>query len=266
MSQSTRTALEASTGTLILHTWPNAQASWIAILVHGYGEHLGRYEHVADRLIAAGAVVYGADHAGHGNSSGEPVLIDDFEPVVADVRLVVDYAESRHPGLPVVIIGHSMGGMIAARYGQLYGRELTALVLSGPVLGSWHVTELADLPEIPNEPLDTSTLSRDPKVGQAYAEDTLVWHGPFKRVTLLAFADELELINNDGDLGELPTLWVHGEADQLVPIDPTRVGIMAIRGSQFTQHTYPGARHEIFNETNADEVLDDVVAFISDHV
>src|SRR5699024_11803738 len=138
------------------------------------------------------------------------------------------YAESRHPGLPVVVIGHSMGGMIAARYGQLYGRELTALVLSGPVLGSWHVTELADLPEIPNEPLDTSTLSRDPAVGQAYADDTWVWHGPFKRVTLLAFADELELINNEGNLGELPTLSAHAFDDQLMPIDLTRSGIMLI--------------------------------------
>src|SRR5699024_12685459 len=112
MRQSTQTALEASTGTLTLHTWPNAQASWIAILVHGYGEHLGRYEHVADRLIAAGAVVFGADHAGHGNSSGEPVLIDDFEPVDADVRLVGDYAERRQAGLQGVVVGRAGGGTI----------------------------------------------------------------------------------------------------------------------------------------------------------
>jgi alpha-beta hydrolase superfamily lysophospholipase len=245
-----------------VHTWAIPDPSWIAILVHGYGEHLGRYPHVADRLNAAGAVVLGPDHEGHGRSDGERVLITDFETVVDDLDAVVDHAVGDHPDLPVIMIGHSMGGMIAARYAQRHRDRLTALVLSGPVLGSWQPTALIDAEEIPDEPLDVSTLSRDDRVGEVYAADPLVWHGPFKRDLLRALATTLDVINNGGDLGDLPTLWIHGEADTLVPIGPSRAGIERIRGSRLSEIIYPEARHEVFNETNQDQVLDDVIDFV----
>src|SRR5699024_11508985 len=98
---------------------------------------------------AAGAAVVAADHAGHGRSDGERVLIGDFEPVVEDLHLVVQYATAQHPGLPVVLIGHSMGGLIAARYTQLHADAVAATVLSGPVLGSWAIVDqLLELEEI----------------------------------------------------------------------------------------------------------------------
>src|SRR5690606_42058388 len=98
-----------------------------------------------------------------------------------------------------------------------------------------------------------------------YAADPLVWHGPFTRPTLQALATCLETINAGPRL-ELPTLWSHGGDDQLVPLAETQVGIDHIRGSRFTERIYPGARHEIFNETNKDEVLADVTAFIDQHL
>ncbi|PJJ57632.1 alpha-beta hydrolase superfamily lysophospholipase [Mumia flava] len=251
---------------LAVHHWPNPQATWIAVLVHGYGEHLGRYEEVARRLGDDGALVVGPDHVGHGRSGGERVSIADFEPVVDDLHDVVADARADHPGLPVVLIGHSMGGMIAARYAQRYGDGLSALILSGPVLGSWAALALADLPEIPEIPIDVATLSRDPAVGEAYSNDPLVWHGTFRRETLLALRSELELITEAGDLGDLPTLWMHGSEDELVPIDATRAGIEAIRGTDLTERIYPGARHEIFNETNRADVLATTTAFALEHV
>jgi alpha-beta hydrolase superfamily lysophospholipase len=266
VSEYEQTTLAGSSGNLVVYRWPTDRPHWIAILSHGYGEHLGRYGHVADRLIRAGAVVYGADHVGHGRSDGERVLIEDFEPVVGDVHRVVEQAQQAYPNLPVVLVGHSMGGMIAARFGQRYGRELAALVLSGPVLGSWGPTALADWSEIPDDQVDPATLSRDPAVGEAYAADPLVWHGGFKRPTLHALADELGIIDNGGDLGLLPTLWIHGEADQLVPIGPAREGLDKIRGSDLVEHTFPGARHEVLNETNSAEVLDVVTSFVTQHV
>src|SRR5205807_400934 len=89
------------------------------------------YRRVRTALVDAGAVVFGHDHAGHGRSDGERALIADFEPVVDDERLVVRYAKDEFPSLPTVLIGHSMGGMIAARYAQRFPQDLTALVLSG---------------------------------------------------------------------------------------------------------------------------------------
>lgn len=262
MAEPTQSRLEQPHDDVVVHTWDNPQAHWIAVLVHGYGEHLGRYPHVARWLVEHGATVTGPDHVGHGRSAGERVLIVDFEPVVDAVHAVVRDARSRYAGLPVVLIGHSMGGMLGARYAQRHGDELAVLVLSGPVLGSWEPTELAELSEIPDDPLDVSTLSRDDQVGAEYSADPLVWHGPFKRPTLRAFASMLGTINEGPDLGALPTLWAHGANDQLVPIEPTRVGIERIAGSELTAIEYDGARHEIFNETNSADVLADVTDFV----
>jgi alpha-beta hydrolase superfamily lysophospholipase len=247
--------------------WPAEVPRWVALLAHGYGEHIGRYEYVADTLLRHGAVVYGLDHMGHGRSHGERVLVHDFEEVVTDLHTVEDRARADHPGLPVVLIGHSMGGMIAARYAQRYGTGLTALVLSGPVLGGWGpIKMLLELAEIPDIPIDIATLSRDLSVGETYAADPLVWHGPFKRPTVEAFDRCMATISAAGRLGALPTLWVHGEADELVPLDATRGGIEEIRGEDLREIIYPDARHEVFNETNKAEVLADVIGFIGRHV
>ncbi|MCP9947879.1 alpha/beta hydrolase [Actinomadura madurae] len=250
-------------GAITVRSWADGEPRYIAVLAHGYGEHLGRYDHVADVLVRHGAVVCGPDHMGHGRSAGDRVLIEDFEDVVADLHTTVEAALADHPGLPVVLIGHSMGGLIATRHAQLHGDVLAALVLSGPVLGRWHVAEqLLPLEEMPDEPIDTSTLSRDPAVGKAYTEDPLVWHGPFKKTTVRALDTALRRIDEHGSLGALPTFYVHGDADELVRPQDTRIGIETVRGDDLTERLYPDARHEVFNETNRDEVLADVTAFI----
>jgi alpha-beta hydrolase superfamily lysophospholipase len=248
---------------LAISVWPNHDARHIVVLAHGYGEHLGRYEHVAGHLVERGAMVAGPDHLGHGGSGGERVLITDFELVVDDLHSVVERTKARHSGLPLVLVGHSMGGMIAARYAQLHREELTGLVLSAPVLGSWTAaTDMLSLDEIPDTPLDVSTLSRDPSVGEAYEADELMWHGPFKRPTLEAIAAALETINAGPKLGALPALWMHGDADRLVPLSETKAGIATLAFSDLQTVIYPGARHEVFNETNRDEVLAATAEFI----
>lgn len=255
--------LDGHAGALAARQWGTATPSYIALLCHGYGEHAGRYDHVAARLVADGAAVYGVDHAGHGLSDGERVLVSDFEKVVDDFRLLDLTARREHPGLPVALIGHSMGGMIAARYAQRFGDELAAVVLSGPVLGTWAVVdELLAADEIPDTPIDPATLSRDPEVGRAYVDDPLVWHGPFARPTLEALKNCLDLVTSAGAVDTVPMLWLHGEDDRLVPLDGTAGGWATLAGTRSSSKVYPGARHEIFNETNQDEVLTDVLDFV----
>lgn len=246
-------------------TWqdPGREPDHVALLAHGYGEHVGRYEHVADALVRNGAVLYAVDHVGHGRSGGERVLIADFEDVVTDLHTVDGTAREEHPGLPVVLVGHSMGGLIAARYAQRYGDTLAALVLSGPLIGNWEAAaQLLALDELPDVPLDIETLSRDPEVGRAYAADPLVWHGPFKRTTLEAVERGITAVQEGPALGALPLLWVHGVEDPLVPLEGSRHGVEHLRGEVFEQRLYDGARHEVFNETNAAEVLADVTDFL----
>jgi alpha-beta hydrolase superfamily lysophospholipase len=118
------------------------------------------------------------------------------------------------------------------------------------------------LPEIPEIPIDPAILSRDPKTGRAYAEDPLVYHGPFKRETLQAIVDSVDAVAAGGDLGDLPTLWIHGEQDQLAPLAHARTAVERVRGSALEEIIYAGAQHEVFNETNRDEVIADVLAFL----
>jgi alpha-beta hydrolase superfamily lysophospholipase len=238
----------------------------VVLLVHGYGEHIGRYEHVAARFTEDGAVVYALDHAGHGRSDGERVSITDFEKVVDDLRLLHKRAAKENSGLPVVLVGHSLGGALAARYAQRHPKRLACVVLSAPAIGEWAPLEAmlaADV--IPDTPIDPDVLSRDPAVGQAYADDPLVWHGPFKRETLEALRALLAAIDSGPPLDRTPTLWLHGSEDQLVPYDGTAVGWSHLADAGSEASTYLGAKHEVFNETNKYEVLSDVLAFVHRH-
>ncbi len=146
-------------------------------------------------LVEHGAAVYAPDHHGHGRSEGEAAFIEDIEHAVSDLDQVADIAKAAYPGLPVVLLGHSMGGIIATRYAQQHRDSLTALALSGPAIGgNPGFEQLLGMDPIPEIPIDPTSLSRDPAVGEAYAADELVYHGPFKRETLLAMFGAIENI------------------------------------------------------------------------
>src|SRR5437867_2489196 len=259
----TDTSLEGTRGTIHLYRWGTPEPRFAAVIVHGYGEHAGRYAHVADALVRAAGAVYAADQLGHGRSEGEAALVEDFEDLVADTGRVVAAARAEHPSLPVVLLGHSLGGIVATRFAQEHGDQLAALVLSGPAIGgNPDILGLLALPELPDVPVDPSWLSRDPDVGRRYAEDPLVWHGPFKRATLAALVAAIDRVAAGGDLGALPTLWIHGEQDPLAPLAHARGAVERIRGTRLEERIYPGAKHEVLNEINQDEVLADIVAFM----
>src|SRR5438094_10315668 len=106
---------DGSEGSISVRVWEHPGARRLVVIAHGYGEHIERYDHVARALHARGAAVYGPDHLGHGRSAGERVLIADLEHVVDDVVRVVERAQAAHPGLPGVLLGHSVGRLIATR-------------------------------------------------------------------------------------------------------------------------------------------------------
>ena len=263
MAESTTYEFDGEQGRIFVRNWTNDEATFTVVLIHGYGEHAGRYEHVADALVGIGATVYAPDHHAHGRSEGTMALVTDAEVLVTDAHTVADRAREDHPGLPLVVIGHSMGGVIAARFVQRYPGEASALVLSGPVVGGNPGFEmLLELDPIPELPIDPATLSRDPSVGEAYAADPLVYHGPFYRETLQALLDATRVIADGPDFGSLPTLWIHGTHDQLVPYDVTRPVVERLGGVGLEHVAYEDAEHEVFNETNRDEVIGDVTEFL----
>jgi alpha-beta hydrolase superfamily lysophospholipase len=246
-------------GRVQVRSWPADDPARLVVLVHGYGEHIGRYEHVADALRARGSTVVGPDHVGHGQSPGEQALVEDFEAVVDDLRAVVHDARG---DLPVVMVGHSMGGLIATRYAQRHAEDLAGLVLSGPAVGLSPVMhDWLAAPELPSDPIDVAVLSRDPAVGEAYAADPLVYHGGWKRPTLEAFAAADAAIAAGPGFGDLPLLYVHGGADELVPVDLARPVVERLAGPDSELRVLDGRRHEVFNETDKDATIGMVAEF-----
>ncbi len=240
-----------------VRTWPIDDPARLVVLVHGYGEHIGRYEHVAAALNARGSAVVGPDHRGHGQSPGEPALVEDFEPIVDDLRAVVQAARG---DLPVVMVGHSMGGLIATRYAQRFPEDLAGLVLSGPAIGLGPVLQ-GWLEDPPSDPIDGAVLSRDPAVGEAYAADPLVYHGGWKVPTLQAFIAADDAIAAGPGFGALPLLYVHGGDDQLVPAGLAQPVVERLAGEDSELVVIDGARHEVFNETDQAETIGRVADF-----
>lgn len=264
MSTASTVEIVGKTGQIHVHHWEGEDARYVLLLSHGYGEHAGRYEHVARALVGHGAAVYAPDHAGHGLSAGDRALLTDFDGIqVADLDAVADIATAANPGLPVILLGHSMGGLIATRYAQLHGDRLTALILSGPALGRDNpMFGLLQMDPIPEVPLDPAALSRDPAVGEAYAADTLVYHGPFQRPTLEAFLKSGGDVEAGPGFGDLPLLYVHGTEDPLIPHALAKAVVDRLAGPDYEHVAYEGAMHEVLNETNKDEVIGAVTAFI----
>jgi alpha-beta hydrolase superfamily lysophospholipase len=255
--------LDGSEGRMTVRVWEHPGARRVVVIAHGYGEHIERYDHVARALRANGAAVYGPDHLGHGLSAGERALIADVEHMVDDLLQVMDRARAAHPGLPVVLLGHSMGGLIATRLVQRPGRPtLAGLVLSGPAIGLGPALAQMQEAGFTDLPLDVDGLSRDPAVGAAYAADPLVWHGAWKATTLAALARAQDAVEAGPGFGDLPLLWIHGTEDPLVPIVFARPAVERLRGADFTAHEHEGGRHEVFNETDRERAIDLLSAFV----
>jgi alpha-beta hydrolase superfamily lysophospholipase len=262
----TQRRVSVPSGTLVVHIWaPSGPPEAVVLLAHGYAEHAVRYSYVAERLTELNALVVAPDQRGHGLSPGDRGLMSDLDDYADDLAAIAALIQAEHPRVPQVLVGHSMGGNIAARFVQLHrGSPLRALVLSGPVLGgNPHVFALADHDPIPDEPVNPDVLSRDSSVGVAFAADPLVYHGPYLRATIGAYRESVARIAAHGTFGTQPTLWIHGEDDELAPLDLTRSAIERIKGPHFQEIVYPGARHEIFNEINREEVIADLLAFLA---
>ncbi|MEM7142506.1 MAG: lysophospholipase [Actinomycetota bacterium] len=258
-------SFDGATGSIHYERWTaDEPRSRIVIVVHGYAEYAARYAHLAERLVTDGAVVYGEDHIGHGHSDGERALITDFGHVLSDLATLADIARNEHPDLPIVMIGHSMGGLLTSRFAQRHPDQLAGIVLLGAVIGDWDwAREALAQPELPPATTDFSGMSRDEAEVELYATDPLVYRGAYKRPLL-----EAEMVALDAfqaDLGQLtmPVLFCHGDDDPFVDYRTSLAAVEAMPSADKTIRVYAGARHELVNETNRDEVIDEIASFVS---
>jgi alpha-beta hydrolase superfamily lysophospholipase len=271
---------------LHLRTWePDDPAAvrGVVVLAHGMGEHAGRYERLAEALTGAGWAVLAPDHRGHGRTAAlagvELGALGDegWDGLVADVGRVLDLAREGHPDLPVVLLGHSMGSFAAQQLVLDRSDELAALVLSGStavdqVAAALDPSQPADLTAF-NAPFhpartDYDWLSRDEAEVDLYLDDPLCGFGLDAPATasMVAAAPRLgdpEAIASVRD--GLPIYVVSGRDDPLA-FGGALVDLLADRyreaGADVTVALYDGARHEVFNETNRDEITAALLAWL----
>jgi alpha-beta hydrolase superfamily lysophospholipase len=252
-------------GRLYHRHWPVDDPVGTVVLSHGYAEHSGRYRHVAAALVAAGLDTWAPDHRGHGHSEGERANIESVALAVADLDVMVDMAASSSSDVPLYLVGHSMGGLIAAGYAEEHQDRLAGLVLSGPLL---HVdpglVALADAEEIPDLGL-ADAVSSDPAVVADYKADPLNWNGPPPRGFLRAAGDVGAVSDRLGEL-TLPLLVMQGSSDLLVSSQALRDVVAGVASDDLTARLWPGLYHEIFNEPQKQDVLDVLVSWISERL
>jgi acylglycerol lipase len=255
---------------LLVRHWAATGEPWASILiVHGLAEHSGRYEHVGRQLAAAGLEVDAYDQRGFGGSAGRRAFVERWSQNHDDLEGRLAAARSAAGGRPVVLFGHSVGGLIALGYVLAEpARPLPdLLVLSAPALEStipaWKrvmarvLGTVAPMLEIKNE-LDGSVLSRDPSVGERYLADPLNQHATTTRYGALAIAEQARVRRGLSRLS-IPTLVYHGEDDHLVPTAAS-APLAAVPG--VVRRTYPGLRHESHNEPDGPAVIADVIAWL----
>jgi lysophospholipase len=254
---------------------PDAPVRAVLVLVHGLGEHSGRYDHVVARLVGEGYAVYAVDHRGHGRSDGPRALIEDMDDVVADVDTLVDRVTEAEPAAPVFMLGHSMGGLIAVRYALAHQERLAGLVLSAALAQLDDVPKGLELvgralsviaPRAPLIAIDSALVSRDPAVVEDYRSDPLVHHGKVPARTAVGLADAVQSLPSTVGAITVPTLILYGTADGLCPPAGSVMLGERIGAADKTVKAYDGLFHEIFNEPERETVLDDVTGWLGARV
>jgi alpha-beta hydrolase superfamily lysophospholipase len=250
------------------------QLQGVVTIAHGYGEHIGRYEHVAERLNEAGFAVYGPDHHGHGKSAGKRGRVS-IQTAAADLdQMIVLISKGRHPELPQFLLGHSMGGAIALRYAMAHQNRLAGLAVSAPlaaVEGSPGLLMFGRtlglvLPGASVSKVEPRLVSRDHQVVKDYIADPLNHHGPVPAGVARNFILHIGTLARDVQRITLPTLLMWGTADRVCPTSGAELVAANIGSEDLTVKRYEGLFHEIMNEPERTQVLDDLADWLGAHL
>lgn len=259
---------------IFVQEWQPAQPAQACLLiVHGYGEHSGRYEHVGEFFGARRLHVFSFDQRGHGRSAGKQGLIRSLAQHVDDVGLMVERVYDRAPDLPIFLLGHSMGGLVATLFGATHRPQLNGLITSSALL------KLGDdispllvraskilgiiVPTLPTISLPTHTLSRDPSVEARYRADPLTYNGRVLARTGAEMNSAIARVQQVMEQITLPLLVMHGTADGLVDPEGSQQLYARAHSADKMLKLYDGFFHELLNEPEKEEVMDNILSWIS---
>jgi acylglycerol lipase len=255
---------------------PEGKVKAVLLVVHGLGEHSGRYMNVVNHFVPLGYAVYGFDHIGHGKSGGVREFVERFEDYTDTLTIYYSMVKGWQPGRPIFLLGHSMGGLIAPYYLIDHQADFQGAVISAPAIKvSGNISPVTItlgkvlsvlLPKMGILPVDPNTVSRDPEVVKAYAGDPLVFHG--KTPARLAAEMLKAMLRVSAEAGKitLPFIALQGSDDKLVDPGAAQMLYDKAGSKDKTLKIYQGFYHEVFNEPERARVLKDVETWLAKHV
>jgi len=260
---------------IFFRSWrPDTDPRGAIVIVHGFNAHSGYYTWVAGQLVLAGLAVYALDLRGRGHSDGERFYVDAFADYVGDLSAFVALVKRREPGLPVFMLGHSAGGVVACLYSIDHQQELAGLVcesfafqVSAPdcalavLKGLSHVAPHAHVLHLKNE-----DFSRDANVVATMNADPLIAHEtqPTKTVAELVRSDER--LKNEFKWITLPVLILHGTADKAARPTGSQLFFDTVGSADKTLKFYDGGFHDPLNYLGKEEVMGDITKWIAARV
>jgi lysophospholipase len=263
---------------LVWQTWVPSAAKGAMVIIHGLAEHSGRYQETAESFAAHGWAVLAGDLRAHGLSADPPragrVHVDRFEDYFRDVEAFIGLARDQNPGLPLYLLGHSMGGLITIRYVLEHPDELKGVIISSPALGTHPefkppallkflvgiLSRIAPRLRLPSD-LDTNAISRDPDVVKAYIDDPLVT----QKVSTRWYAEIMKSMKSAHESAatlKRPMLLMQSGADRLVDPDAPRRWSESAPKDLVELVTWEGLYHEMFNEPEKERVRARVLDWI----
>lgn len=254
---------------------PEGKPKAILLVVHGLAEHCGRYMNVVNHFVPRGYAVFGLDLPGHGKSDGTRVYADGMADFTNPLKTYFGMVQGWHPGTPIFMLGHSMGGLIGTCFLFDYQDKLKGAVISAPAVKvGASISSVAIflakllgqiLPKLGLQGVDASAVSSDPQVVKDYINDPLVYHGKTTARLGAVLLGSIQRVTAEAGTLRLPFIVVQGSADTLVDPDGARMLYDKASSHDKTIKIYDGYLHEVFNEPGRARVLQDVETWLGSH-
>jgi alpha-beta hydrolase superfamily lysophospholipase len=255
---------------------PDGEPKAAVLIVHGLAEHSGRYANVVEHMVPLGYALYALDHVGHGRSEGQRAYVDRFDEYISTLHLFVGMVRGWLSAAPLFMLGHSMGSLICINYVLDHPADLAGVVLSGtsvqmpdsitPLTLVFAKALSALVPRMGLQALESTHISRDPDVVQAYVNDPLVYTGAIPARTGVEMLNAQQRAMAEASKIALPILMVHGSEDRLTPLAGARAFYEALGSEDKTFREYAELFHEVCNEPECGMVLSDIAAWLNAHL
>lgn len=268
--------METGSARLYYQCWFPENIRRVMVVAHGLGEHSGRYGNLVEYFVPRGYAVFSADHRGHGRSSGIRGHVDSFLHYREDLHAFIQKVKKETGIEKVILVGHSMGGLVSISYGLRYPEDLACLVISSPGLRTHKApprikAELAKVLAhvaptlLLNNELDPTHVSRDPEVVKAYVEDPLV-HDRVSPRFFVEFLREGARVVREAPWLSVPLLLLQAGDDRLVSVDASKEFFAQVGSKKKDLRIYEGHYHEIFNDPDREQVFSNMEAWLGKEV